>query len=348
MTNEMTIVSKTEQSILAVGVFGTLRADHPYDDELLKFYSGVYGREKEIPHMPSPTRHLTYEAFMSNGYKIIFTGCEVESLSNIPDGMHGFQATSDKLRIFSWSSKKQPIIESDINWKWKHCFSAFNNNFVAGDFIVSDLQSNEEFDNISNGPVIFCFSENTYGDYGSLDYKEDEIVLVDPDPTWPQTFKELECWIRRELSEKRALRIEHYGSTSIPGMPAKPVIDILVEVPSFSILRSEIVPRLCSEDCSYVVFMNNVTFCKRDRYGGKRIAHIHMAPKDNPVWEGIDFRDCLRQDSALASDYAHLKRELASKYREDRNHYTMGKANFVKKVAEMKQMQTKIRKKKQI
>lgn len=339
LMNKNPLVIKCEGTILAVGVFGVLRIDQPFDEDLLKFYSCVYGREAEIPHMPNPTRHLTYESHMSNGYKIVFTGCEVEKLSSIPSGMHGFEASISKLRIYSGSYFTQPIFEAFIKWEWRHTFSAFNKVFVAGDFIATDLLTNERLENVSEEPLLYCFSENAYGDYGNRNYREDEIMLVDPDPNWQQVFLELKHWIQLELSGDLALRIEHYGSTAIPGIPAKPVIDILVEVPSFSILRSEIVPRLCSEDCSYQVFMNNAMFCKRESYRGKRIAHIHMAPKDNPVWEGIRFRDYLRQDPKLADEYARLKRQLASMYRDDRNHYTMGKTDFIKRVSAKMAMQ---------
>jgi GrpB-like predicted nucleotidyltransferase (UPF0157 family) len=335
MKDDKSFATRTKQGILAVGVFGTLRIDQPFNEDLLKFYSCVYGRETEIPHMPNPTRHLTYESYMDNGYKIVFTGCEVDNLSDIPPGMYGFEASFEMLRIYSGSPMKQPMIEADIKWKWRHSFSAFNNTFIAGDFIVDDLKSTERIDNISEGPLLFCFSENAYDDYGNREYKEDEILLEDPNPAWHQKYMELERWIQLELPENLIPRIEHFGSTAIPGMPAKPIIDILVEVPSLSIVRSEIVPRLCSEDCSYGVFMNYATFCKRESYRGKRIAHIHMAPKDNPVWKGIKFRDYLRQNSNFASDYAQLKRELASKFRDDRNHYTMGKADFVNKISEL-------------
>ncbi|OGJ89879.1 MAG: hypothetical protein A2487_09240 [Candidatus Raymondbacteria bacterium RifOxyC12_full_50_8] len=62
--------AKSTGTLLAVGIFGTLKIDQPYDNDMLNFYSGVYGRETKITEMPCPTRHLTYEYNMNNCYKL--------------------------------------------------------------------------------------------------------------------------------------------------------------------------------------------------------------------------------------------------------------------------------------
>jgi GrpB-like predicted nucleotidyltransferase (UPF0157 family) len=333
MTYANNQLCRTAGNILATGVFGVIPINHPFDEDMLAFYSNVYGRESEINHMPRPTRHLTFECPMENGYKLLFTGCEVNMMSEIPDGMHGLEISSDTLRIFKENTLGLPVMEAKAKWIWKDTLVAFGDSFVAGDIAAVHPIFHSQLENVPSGQLLFQFSENTYGNYGSSDYREDEIHLVEPDPSWPIQFEELKKWLCGTLPHDHLLKIEHYGSTSIPGMPAKPIVDMLVEVPSFESVRKDIVAKLCTEDCSYSFFMDHAVFTKRHCFGGDRIAHIHMAPKGHSVWQGVQFRDCLREKPDLAQEYADVKRELAAAYRNDRNHYTMGKDNFVAKVA---------------
>lgn len=319
-------------TILAVGLFGVIQADHPYDEELLKFYSVVYGREAEIKFMGTPTRHLTFECHMVNDYKLVFTGCEVSEICCIPEGMHAWELSDNGLRIYS-NKQILPVLDTVVYWKWKKVLSAFGKGFVAGDFTVSNLT----FPGVSMDQKYFefNFSENSYIDYSGNSSQVDRIVLCDPNPDWGVKFKELKHWLRSALGDELAVKIEHYGSTSISGLPAKPIIDILVEIPSFEKLRKDIVPLLCTEDCSYQYFMNNATFVKRTAFNGERIAHIHMAPRGHEIWKAIAFRDYLRKHHELALEYAEIKKKLASEYADDRNRYTMGKEKFIKKVEEL-------------
>jgi GrpB-like predicted nucleotidyltransferase (UPF0157 family) len=272
---------------------------------------------------------------MNNGHKILLSGCEVDRIDRIPDRMHGFEVTPSRLRVYAADRLSAPIVDTPVQWEWRYVFRAFGQEFVAGDLVAADLAPGPRLENLDEGPYRFCFSENTYADYGSDGYREDEILLADPDSAWAEKFAELKKWILGRLGPELALRIEHYGSTSIPGIPAKPVIDILVEIPTFEVLRSDIVPRMCSPDCAYSFFMGHGVFTKRTAYDGERIAHIHMAPRDHDVWRELGFRDYLRSHPDVAMEYAELKRRLASKYREDRNHYTMGKEAFVERVASL-------------
>lgn len=165
----------------------------------------------------------------------------------------------------------------------------------------------------------------------------DTISLADYDPAWPSLFDEEKTHLFSCLPSGVVTRIEHYGSTSIPGMPAKPIIDMLVEVVSLEAARREIVPIL--EGQGYDFFWRPVRdgdteshyawFIKRDG-NGVRTHHIHMVEAHFHLWEGLVFRDYLRAHPAQAQAYLRLKRSLAKKHADDRIAYTAGKTEFIR------------------
>ena len=163
------------------------------------------------------------------------------------------------------------------------------------------------------------------------------IVVVAPDPAWPSRFEAEARFLRETLGEAIVLRCEHFGSTAVPGLAAKDVIDILVEVPSFDVAQGAM--REILEPLGYAYVWQgaqapgHVNFYKG--YGpegylrGVQIFHLHVAPAGHPVWERLAFRDALRGDPALAAEYAELKARLAARHRNDREAYTEAKADFV-------------------
>ncbi|MDD5191017.1 MAG: GrpB family protein [Dehalococcoidales bacterium] len=129
-----------------------------------------------------------------------------------------------------------------------------------------------------------------------------------------------------------ALQIEHVGSTSVPGLAAKPIIDIAIGVES----SGDILPvakRLTDagyidrgdqgKDGGYLVV--------KDAAPGVRILHIHIVEKkDIQWWHYLSFRDILRGNKKIRQEYARLKKDLAQKFPEDRYSYTSGKAEFIR------------------
>jgi GrpB-like predicted nucleotidyltransferase (UPF0157 family) len=75
-----------------------------------------------------------------------------------------------------------------------------------------------------------------------------------------------------------------------------------------------------------------MTFIKRQKLMGRRTHHVHMAPRDHRLWEGLAFRDYLMSHPREVSRYAALKRELAKTYRQDRERYTQAKTEFVREI----------------
>lgn len=160
----------------------------------------------------------------------------------------------------------------------------------------------------------------------------EEISIVPYNPDWPRMFEIEAKNLRRRLPESAISRIEHFGSTAVPGLAAKPVVDILVEVRSLEETGRLIAPLLESEGYEY--FWREDTsppyawFIKRDSEG-RRTHHIHMVEADSKLWEGLHFRDYLRKFPDEAGRYEELKRHLSEKYPNDRIAYTKGKTEFV-------------------
>lgn len=123
--------------------------------------------------------------------------------------------------------------------------------------------------------------------------------------------------------------IEHVGSTAVVGLSAKPVIDIMVGVQSLAASRPAI-PVLRELGYQYAEYKTDVMhwFCKPSFK--VRTHHLHLVPYDGPLWrERLAFRDLLRSDPVVASEYDQLKRDLATKHRFDREAYTQAKYPFI-------------------
>lgn len=158
------------------------------------------------------------------------------------------------------------------------------------------------------------------------------IELVAYDPSWPQKFEAERAILETLLAPWLAGKIEHIGSTAVPLMPAKPVIDIVAPVHSLGASRPAI-SVLTGAGYAYWPYKPELMhwFCKPSPE--LRTHHLHLVPVESPLWrERLDFRDALRADPALAAEYAELKRRLAEQHRHDREAYTEAKTPFVQQV----------------
>lgn len=164
----------------------------------------------------------------------------------------------------------------------------------------------------------------------------DEVELSDYDPRWPAEFAEEEVRIRAVLPRQLVLGIEHFGSTAIPGLSAKPIIDILVAVSSLAEAREQAINPL--EAIGYAYWRDNPKVDALFLVKGlppsakRRTHHIHMTEKTGELWQRLLFRDYLRVHPAEAQAYERLKRTLAATYREGREAYTAGKADYIREV----------------
>ena len=155
------------------------------------------------------------------------------------------------------------------------------------------------------------------------------ITLSEYDPEWPQRFEDEKQFLLGIVGAYLCGSIEHVGSTAVPGLVAKPVIDIMFGVNSLS--RSapaiEIITAAGYEYSSYKMDVMH-WFCKPS--DAHRTHHLHLIPYESALWkERIIFRDLLRSDIGVASAYSALKVDLAVRYEGDRETYTQEKWPFI-------------------
>jgi GrpB-like predicted nucleotidyltransferase (UPF0157 family) len=168
---------------------------------------------------------------------------------------------------------------------------------------------------------------------------KEEISIVPYNPNWPKIFEDEATHLWKILPNKIVKRIEHFGSTAVPGLSAKPIIDMLVEVSSSEEVKKEIVPILEAEGYEYFwrpAFGDNTPpfyawFIKRDSKGN-RTHHIHMVEKDSELWDRLYFRDYLREFPEYARQYDELKRKISQKHPNDRVKYSEEKSSFILEV----------------
>ena len=153
------------------------------------------------------------------------------------------------------------------------------------------------------------------------------LVIADYDSAWPGRFAELGARIRSALGDG-ALAVEHIGSTSVPGLAAKPIIDVLLVVADVDAERS------------YVPAMVDAGFVLRVREEGHRMfrtperdVHIHVYSwGDQAIADYLDLRDWLRADAADRGLYADVKRELTTRAWSDMNRYADAKTDVIQQI----------------
>ncbi|MBS1602412.1 MAG: RdgB/HAM1 family non-canonical purine NTP pyrophosphatase [Bacteroidetes bacterium] len=159
------------------------------------------------------------------------------------------------------------------------------------------------------------------------------VFIVPPDPAWPATAgQEIDDLLPR-LAPFGIHRIEHIGSTSVPGLPAKPIIDLITEIPDFGAIES-IAEQLRPYDWHYVPpgldDRPERRFFIRVR-DNKRAVHLQFHLHDSrKAKDQRQFRDILRTNPATKEQYAGLKIQLAHQHATDREAYTHAKSDFVR------------------
>jgi GrpB-like predicted nucleotidyltransferase (UPF0157 family) len=158
------------------------------------------------------------------------------------------------------------------------------------------------------------------------------VEIAAPDPRWPALFAAERDAIAAALAPWLVGPPEHIGSTAVPGLPAKPVIDIMAPVASLDAARPAIATaaRLQYLHAPYQAEVMH-WFCKPAPQ--HRTHHLHLVPIGSPLWrDRLAFRDALRRDPALRAAYAALKQALAATHRHDRDAYTAAKGPFIAQV----------------
>ena len=162
-----------------------------------------------------------------------------------------------------------------------------------------------------------------------------EPVEIHPyDPAWPEGFA-----AERErllgLFGPGEARVEHVGSTAVPGLAAKPILDLLLGVGALAVVEARI-PALEALGYEYIprheaIFPERRFFARPAPRPRPRTHHLHAVVIGTPFWnDHLRFRDRLRAEPELARAYEALKRELAGRHREDREAYSEAKTDFVR------------------
>jgi GrpB-like predicted nucleotidyltransferase (UPF0157 family) len=162
------------------------------------------------------------------------------------------------------------------------------------------------------------------------------VEVVDHDPRWLPRGELVANRLDRLLAGWLTRTAEHIGSTAVPGLAAKPIIDVQAAVGDFS-CAPLVADVLAPEGWHFVPaeldqrpWRRFFVLVEKDR----RVAHLHLMIDGSQRWDDqLGFRDALRNDADLRSRYARTKQELASRHTDDREAYTRGKAAFVATVA---------------
>lgn len=168
--------------------------------------------------------------------------------------------------------------------------------------------------------------------------KRHTVRVVKHEVEWADVYEYEAFELRKHIGEI-VDDIQHVGSTSVPDLPSKPILDIAVAVSSI-----EVIPTLIDK-------LTPLGYMDRGDKGNQggyllvkesepdvRFIHMHIVCKDDSQWHHyIHFRDTLRQNKDIRERYANLKKQLVKQYSNDRAAYTMGKANFIKTVLRQKQ-----------
>lgn len=161
------------------------------------------------------------------------------------------------------------------------------------------------------------------------------VVLSEYDPRWPRLFEQERAAILKALGP-RVVGIEHIGSTAVPGLGAKPILDIMVAVRDLKRDFPAILKPLHRIGYEYVPrpdFFES-RFCCQGQWGPST-RHLHVTELGSAFWnEKLLFRDYLRHHPESAAEYYRLKRALAARYAENRSAYTDAKASFIYSVLE--------------
>ena len=163
------------------------------------------------------------------------------------------------------------------------------------------------------------------------------ILLREYNPAWAAWFTEEKTNLERLIGVEYIARISHFGSTSVPGLTAKPTVDILLEIQECTNIDHLIsaLPSpeyICLNPPDMPTPPPHLMFLKGYLPDGfaEKVYHIHVRYLDDP--DEFYFRDYLIAHPDAAAEYAELKHRLFQDYEHDRNGYTGAKTNFIRSI----------------
>jgi GrpB-like predicted nucleotidyltransferase (UPF0157 family) len=180
-------------------------------------------------------------------------------------------------------------------------------------------------DGVSNDPIKERLRKVSIGEI-----EPRKVVVADYDPAWPERYRREEAKIRAALGGA-ALSVEHVSSTSVPGLAAKPIVDILLVVED-SGQEASYLPAL--EEADYVLRVREPDLDEHRMFRTpEKDVHVHVYSAGSPeIGRYVLLRERMRKDEGDRELYARTKRELASKERPSMDHYADAKTEFIEGV----------------
>jgi GrpB-like predicted nucleotidyltransferase (UPF0157 family) len=163
---------------------------------------------------------------------------------------------------------------------------------------------------------------------------DEPIAVVPYDPDWPSRFEAERALLEHVLAPWLEGGIHHVGSTAIPGISAKPVIDMIAGVRDLEEARAAFDP-LHEHSYHYAPHRPGIAhhFAKPSLPNSEHTHSLHLTESGSDLWrERLAFRNALRDDRALVAEYEGLKLRLAQQHPNDLGAYTAGKREFVVRV----------------
>lgn len=154
------------------------------------------------------------------------------------------------------------------------------------------------------------------------------VEIVEYDPAWPALYAAERERLKPFLA---GAELHHFGSTAVPGLAAKPVIDMIALVADLDAPIAALVSRAGYQ---YPRAFNATLTHRRFLcypYASHRTHHLHIVDEPGELERRLRFRDRLRSDPVLAGEYVAMKRTLAQRHRNDREAYTEAKSEFIRR-----------------
>ena len=291
-------------------------------DWSLEEYRVLFSQLNDMAAPGRMSRLMRFEGKTAGNTALRFLGVETEK-REIPPGMISLELGENIITVKELKNRKEEITRQNmLKWQWLD----WSVGKGVGEFkaqVPSEWTAQKQ-------PVEFILTANAYFEKGKT--ADDDIKLAGYDPRWPAEYEKMALYLRRILPPEVIVNTFHFGSTAIPGIPAKPVIDIILEVPSLAMARQSLITAFNKPEIEYWMQAMDMCFIVRDRFSGTRTHHIHAAPTNSPYLQQVAFRDYLRAHPDTARSYAALKSELAIRYVNDREGYTNAKAVFIDQV----------------
>ena len=192
----------------------------------------------------------------------------------------------------------------------------------------------EEFRRYLTPQYLPEFFPSSCDDVRELDEGDAErVTIVEYDHSWPRRFDDQRTLLKEVFGDD--VRVEHIGSTAVPGLGAKPILDIMIGVSALAEAEAR-VGQLAWLGYEYAPESEREVPQRRyfqQRIDGRRVSHLHCVVQGSEGWRrGIAFRDALRSDPATAGEYLALKKSLAARHGTDRVGYAAAKGPFIESV----------------